>query len=224
MKIYYTIYKVTNKINGKFYIGSHKTNNLNDNYMGSGKYLKYSQNKHGIENFEKEILFVYDNSEDMFAKEAEIVSKDFISEENTYNLKIGGMGGWDWINSNITTHQKQKRAKAGRKTADEILQKKYGDNYKKIISKKGVDKLKEILQKDPDYLKRKNTKSFLGKCHSEKTKKIIGQKNSIHQSGSGNSQYGTRWIHNFELKKSKRISKTDFLPEGWIDGRKMKFE
>lgn len=98
--MYYTIYKITNKINGKIYIGSHKTKNLNDNYMGSGKYLKYAQKKHGIENFTKELLFVFETAEEMYAKEAEIVNENFLAEENTYNMTVGGFGGWDYANKN----------------------------------------------------------------------------------------------------------------------------
>lgn len=38
--MYYTIYKTTNLINGKYYIGKHQTENIYDNYYGSGVALE----------------------------------------------------------------------------------------------------------------------------------------------------------------------------------------
>jgi len=67
--MFYTIYKITNKINGKIYIGKHQTLNLDDDYMGSGKYLKRAIQKYGVENFSKDILFIFDNADEMNSKE-----------------------------------------------------------------------------------------------------------------------------------------------------------
>lgn len=97
--MFYTIYKITNLLDGKIYIGSHKTKKLDDTYMGSGKYLIAAQKKYGLENFKKDILFVFETADEMYAKEAELVNEEFLMTENTYNLKIGGYGGWDYANN-----------------------------------------------------------------------------------------------------------------------------
>ena len=48
------IYKTTNLINGKIYIG--KDSNNNPDYYGSGTALKKAISKYGKENFKKETL------------------------------------------------------------------------------------------------------------------------------------------------------------------------
>ena len=46
-------YKITNKINRKYYFGVHSTEDINDGYMGSGTVLAKAYKKYGIQNFEK---------------------------------------------------------------------------------------------------------------------------------------------------------------------------
>ena len=90
-KIQYTVYKTINLINNNYYIGVHKTKNINDSYFGSGKILKQAIKKYGIDNFIKHILYVFDTAEEAYSKEKEIVNDRFIKEENTYNVAIGGV-------------------------------------------------------------------------------------------------------------------------------------
>lgn len=89
--MFYTVYKITNLKNDKIYIGTHQTNNLDDGYMGSGTVICNAVNKHGKENFKKEILHFLDSKEEMYLKEKEIVNEEFLLREDTYNLRLGGM-------------------------------------------------------------------------------------------------------------------------------------
>jgi hypothetical protein len=86
------IYKVVNKINGKWYIGKDAGNNAY--YLGSGKILKNAINKYGKENFEKIVLEYCNNKTHLAERE-----KHWIAESNattdpmSYNLASGGEGG-----------------------------------------------------------------------------------------------------------------------------------
>ena len=109
--MYYTVYKITNRLNDKFYIGKHKTKNLDDSYMGSGKLIKAAIEKHGVENFQKEILHVFETEAEMNEAEARLV----VLTEKSYNLCYGGGGGFEYINRSDIIKFKGKRHKEASK-------------------------------------------------------------------------------------------------------------
>ena len=182
--MFYTVYKITNKLNGKTYIGSHKTEKLDDGYMGSGKYLKRSIQKHGIENFEKQVLHVYDNPEAMFAKEAELVNEDYLSEDNTYNLKIGGFGGFDYLNSikDNPTHTVGHYNRIKDKVKS-TMKEKYGVEF----SSQTEENRKIFIDRVKGWHKEGKIKppNWTGKKHSEETKKKMSE---AHKKRSRHSQ------------------------------------
>jgi hypothetical protein len=47
---------------------------------------------------------------------------------------------------------------------------------------------------------------------------------SIRMAGTGNSQFGTKWIYNIELRETKKIPKTEVVPKGWSLGRIIDFD
>ena len=92
MSMYY-IYRITNKVNNKTYIGQHKYINKDDNYMGSGKLLKRAIKKYGIDNFEKEII-VHNIKTREEADKLEIYYIDYERKKgkSEYNITSGGEG------------------------------------------------------------------------------------------------------------------------------------
>jgi hypothetical protein len=221
--MYYVIYEVKNKVNGKTYIGKHQTNDIYDDYLGSGKYLKRAINKYGKDCFEKVILYVFDNKKEMDDKEEELVNEEYVKNKNTYNLKKGGQGGWDHIynNPDIMT----KVAKKGYNSGIVFLTK---EERLKNTMKGYKNGLSLYVNSDDPVIKKQRSEissnSFRGKRHTNETKEKIGKANSIHQQGEKNSQFGTCWIYN--NVESIRIDKNDldeYLQQGWNKGRKIKF-
>ena len=86
----YIIYKITNQINGKYYIGRHATKDVNDSYMGSGIGIKNAINKHGVKNFTKEIIATADSADALWDLEKEIVNEDVVKDPMSYNMSHGG--------------------------------------------------------------------------------------------------------------------------------------
>lgn len=89
---YHVVYKTTNKINGKIYIGFHSTDNIQDSYLGSGKALKTAIAKYGKEFFIKEILQTFETRDLARKFESELVTTEFVNRKDTYNLTEGGTG------------------------------------------------------------------------------------------------------------------------------------
>ncbi len=93
----YTVYRITNTINNRYYIGVHKTNNKYDNYMGSGLAIKRAIDLYGVKNFTKEILYSFNCKDDAYDKEKQLIG-ECINDPLSYNISHGGEGGWDYFN------------------------------------------------------------------------------------------------------------------------------
>lgn len=201
---FYYIYKTRNLVNGKFYIGMHSTDNLNDGYMGSGAQLKRSIIKHGKENFKTEILEFLPNKEELIKREKEIVNEEILNDPKSMNLQPGGGGGL------TTDEHKTKFFRAGGLATLHLL-KEYRKNH--------LDKLKNDEEYREFYLNKLKggNKYWEGKHHKDESKKKIGDANSIKQKGDLNSQFGTCWITNGT--ENKKVKKEDTIPEGWKLGR-----
>lgn len=84
------IYKITNNINGKYYIGRHSTNNIDDGYLGSGIGIVNAIAKYGKENFTKEIIAEAFSRDALWEIEKEIVNIDVVEDPQSYNMAYGG--------------------------------------------------------------------------------------------------------------------------------------
>lgn len=203
---YHYIYKTTCIVTNKFYIGMHSTDNLEDGYIGSGKRLWYSINKHGKDNHVCEILEFLESRELLREREKQLVNLDLLNDSMCMNLMLGGGGGF------ISKEQQENRSILGGIAFSDKL--KNDLEFRQIFIERQSARFKKLHNEG--FIK---YDTFTGKCHSEETKNKIGKTNSIKQKGLSNSQYGKCWITN-DIENQK-IHKGDLIPIGWRLGRKL---
>lgn len=182
---YYGIYKITNKVNGKMYIGQHITDDLDDGYLGSGLVIKNAVKKYGPDSFTKEWLEFAENAEDLNYLERIYVDEEWLARPDTYNLILGGTGGWGYVNA----HELGKTEEVRRKKSESMKGKTHSHETKMKISKA-----------------RKGQKSPMkGKHHSEQARRLMSlarkrrkttdetkERLSKAHRGSKNAMYGRR--------------------------------
>jgi hypothetical protein len=199
---------------------------MDDGYMGSGKVIISAMSKYGIDNFKKDILETFDTTEAMYAREKEIVTDEFLLREDTYNLRRGGGGGFDYINKNkLHGFSNTELAVQGRIAADIIMESNFGSEWRSTISKRGNVALKKKRADNPqfnDHMMNHAKQNVKKSARQANTPESIEKKKATfrligHQQGVKNSQYGKMWIT--DGVDSKMIWKNDIIPQGWKKGR-----
>jgi len=90
----YIVYKTTNLVNGRYYIGKHKTDDIdNDSYLGSGVVLQQAIKKYGKESFEREVIKICQTEKEAYEYEKLAICEEVLADPKCYNLKGGGVGG-----------------------------------------------------------------------------------------------------------------------------------
>jgi hypothetical protein len=213
MKFNY-LYEIKNNVNGKIYVGVHSTTNLSDGYMGSGKVISSAIKKYGVENFTKTILKFFDTSEEMFSEEKKIVNEEFLKRSNVYNIKLGGEGGWDFVNKNNLGFPKEfkNREDFNRSVSPFVKGHKYGE----LGAKKRNEMYPTLSSESATRRNLSGEFGFDGRNHSDATKSLMSGPREK-SSGEKNSQYDTMWITDGVI--NKKVNKFAIIPYGWRKGR-----
>lgn len=189
----------------------HRTIDPHDDYLGSGKILKQALKKYGKESFVKEILSLHDSYDEAYLVERNLVTEEFVSNKNTYNLKMGGQGSM------------------GYKHSDEV-KKKMGDIHRgKTLSPEHKEALISSIrgEKNPNYGSGTINEGMM-QANRNRMKPVIGHgvryesiEEALRMAGRGvgskvTSKYETGWRYEDESLNTHKTG----LPQ--IIGKKRK--
>lgn len=176
-KKYHYIYKTTNIDSRIYYIGRHSTNNLEDNYKGSGTVLKRMFKKYGKKSFKTEVLLFCKNFQELLNKEEEIVNEDLLKDPLCINLIVGGLN--PSLKGEQNPNYGKSLSKEQRLNLSRLAIIRYKDNDNPFKGKKHTMQTKEKLSLLAKERFKYSNNPFKNKEHSIKTKQIISQKLKI---------------------------------------------
>ena len=207
MKTFNYIYKITNEINGKIYIGKHSTDNLNDGYMGSGVVLRQAIKKYGVENFTKDIIEFCDKEVELNDLEKHYIDKYKSTDKSIgYNLTPGGdgysVGHTSWLKGKHVSEETK------RKISEANKGRKHTEEEKKKLSELGKGR------HHSEESKKKLSELGKGRHHSEETKKKLSE------AKKGKPKPKLKWLtHNGEIKEMSIQHRNQWHPD-WIEYNK----
>ena len=204
--MFYTIYQITNIANDKIYIGAHKTSDTNDGYMSSSAIVAKAIKKYGLENFIKNIIHVVDTEKNMFAKEAKLVNEDFIKRSDTYNVTLGGRGGFYHINNDPV--KRAEVSKLSSKANKGVCRKITTQEEKDATSKRN----KKALENNTGLFSPESIAKMLAANKSSKKIEILQET----MKGETNGMLGSAVYINLITKERKRFLRNDIISKDWI--------
>ena len=208
---FHYIYKITRN-DGRYYIGMHSTDNLEDGYFGSGKKITRSIKKYGLEKHKKEILEFLPSREALRNREEQLVTEEVVNDPLCMNIATGGHPSGFFSEEH---HRKFFSAAAltgktnGPRTLN-ILRNRDPEFQLKISSAGG-----KVSGPKVGPLAVKNMQTVEA---NQKRKATFTERG--HAQGQKNSQFGTCWVTNGTPIKIKKKQLDEFLSNGYLRGRK----
>ncbi len=224
--MFFKIYKTTNLINRKIYIG--QTHYDKPNYFGSGTLITNAIKKYGIENFIKEYIDEVNSQEELDEKEMYWIKK-YNSQDKTIGYNIAD-GGWNYLTMTDEIKEKISNTLKGKYVGDSAFRKGISltEEHKQAISNanKGKSLTEETKYKISEANKGKNhseesrekmSRSHKGKILSEDHKKAISeggkgrtyteeQKNRLRSSNVGKTQLHSRTVSASCIKSNMELN------------------
>jgi group I intron endonuclease len=171
---YHIIYKTTCLLNGRYYIGMHSTDDLDDGYMGSGLFISSSVKKHGPENHRLEILESFPTRAELREREKILVTEELLRDPLCMNLALGGSASKGNVNYKHSPEARAKisaaqRGKPKPRISKALKGRKMSEEWRRKLSEAAKRR-----NKNPEYIKR-ISETLKGRKHSEERKAAIAQ-------------------------------------------------